>query len=172
VIEVKSRLDKKEVRDACEKIASVRRLTKTNYLVPPAAVLNLGGPPLSTTYAFVFAFSSRWSIKSITRNVSDWCDENPPSDWPDGVFILDRGSIRWFMNGRDQGCAVPGSAIGYVDQRPGDVLLMMLLNLHTAFANAWVPVNLQGYLPNAVFGVPMISHPAQPVWPAGTAPQN
>jgi hypothetical protein len=75
------------------------------------------------------------------------------------------------MNGRHQGCAVPQSALGYVGtQRPRDVLLMMLLNLHTAFANAWTPpVNLQRYVPNAALGVPYWTDPAEPVWPSEPA---
>ena len=80
---------------------------------------------------------------------------------------MDRGSVAWFLDGKHQGCAAPGSGLGFIQPvRPSDVLLLMLLNLHTAYANAWTPaVNLHMYVPHAVLGKPSWSDPPEPTWP-------
>lgn len=171
VIEVKGRLSKHEVRDACDKIASVKRLPKVHYLLDRRSLL-LDGVNLPPTYGFVFAYTSSTSLKSITENVIEWCDEHSPQDWPDGLFILDRGSVAWFLDGKHQASAAPGSCLGFIEpEGPSDVLLTMLLNLHTAYANAWAPaVNLQMYVPHAVVGVPRVSDPCEPVWPTDALP--
>jgi uncharacterized protein DUF6602 len=167
VIEVKGRLSKHEVRDACDKIASVKRLPKIHYLPDRRSLPDdVKLPP--PTYGFVFAYTSRTSLESITENVMEWCDEHPPQDWPDGLFIFDHGNVAWFLDGKHQGSAVPGSCLGFIQpERPSDVLLLMLLNLHAVYANAWTPaVNLQSYVPHAVFGIPRWSDPCEPVWPS------
>lgn len=179
VLEVKGRLNKHEVVDACNKIASVKRLPKIHYYADP---LGRFYPSLETgvalnhrpTFGYVFAYKSQTKIETIADNVIDWCKVHSPEEWPDGVFILDRGTVGWLLDGVFQECVVPGSQVGFIEsQEPRDVLLAMILNLNVAYVTAWMPpFKLHGYLPTAVLGVTKSSQPPEPTWPEQTLPPS
>lgn len=171
VIEVKSQLTKSEVLDACEKIASVKRLPKVHYYddILGRTWLANDGTTLNhrPTLGYVFAYTGRTQIETLANNVIEWCDGHAPAEWPDGFFVMDKGAIVWFKDGKSHECLYPGATIGVIEsRRPGDVLLNMALSLHTAFVSAWMPpFRLHPYLPTAVLGVAKHPMPAGPKWP-------
>ena len=169
VIEVKSRLNKKEVWDACEKIASVKRLPKVHYYDDPLGRrwLAYDGSTLNhrPTLGYVFAYEASTQIETLTDNVIEWCEGHGPEVWPDGLFVIGKGTISWFKDNKPHECLYPGASIGIIEsQHPRDVLLNMALSLHTAFVKAWMPpFRLHPYLPTAVLGV---AKRPKPPWPA------
>ena len=178
VIEVKSRLTKKEVRDACEKIASVKRLPKVHYyddILGRKWQAN-DGTQLNhrPTLGYVFAYEGSTQIETLANNVIEWCEGHAPEEWPDGLFVMGKGTIAWFKDGKAHESLYPGASIGVIkSQHPRDVLLSMALNLHTAFVTAWMPpFRLHPYLPTAVLGVAQWSTPAGPTWPDQTTPAD
>jgi hypothetical protein len=178
VIEVKSRLNKSEVWDACEKIASVKRLPKVHYYDD---ALGRGWPANDgtmlnhrPTLGYVFAYAGSTGIDTLASNVIDWCEEHVPEEWPDGLFVMGKGTIAWFMDGKSHECLYPGASIAVIEsQHPRDVLLNMALSLHMAFVTAWMPpFRLHPYLPTAVLGVVKRPTPTGPAWPKRLTPAD
>lgn len=173
VIEVKSSLNKAEVIDACETIASVKRLAKTNYFPDPLGrtYVDVDGRRVGhrPTFGYVFAYASRSRIETLADNVADWCEGRPPSEWPDGLYIMGKGSITWFRDGVPFECLVEGARLGFLQSSHArDTLLTMALNLHMAYVTAWMPpFRLHPYVASAGLGVAKWSEPAAPSWPSG-----
>jgi hypothetical protein len=95
VIEVKSSLNKEQLSDAFEKIASVKRLKKNQLSgVDQSAT----GSPLATvgTMGIVFAFDSTTSLQTLAENARDLNTKYEDSRlWPDLICVLDKGSITY-----------------------------------------------------------------------------
>jgi len=92
VIEVKSRLNKKEIEDGYEKIAACKRLKKT-----PVS----GGDQQATgselrsvaTYGVIFGFTSDTSLATLAQHAENLNSKYEPSAWPDLIVLLDSGTI-------------------------------------------------------------------------------
>lgn len=92
VIEVKSRLNKKELGDAAKKIASVKGLKKSlvNDMDQPVTMSHL----LTTqSLGIVFAYESSTSLETLSKNLAEINSSYPSSQWIDMVVILDKGVI-------------------------------------------------------------------------------
>jgi len=94
VIEVKSLLDKEQLADAYEKIASCKRLKKTPLSEIDRAAT---GSTLVTisTMGIVFAFGSRTSLDTLAENAKELNAEYDSTLWPDLVCVLDKGSLTY-----------------------------------------------------------------------------
>jgi hypothetical protein len=89
LIEVKSKLDRKELRDACEKIRLAKKLPKSAYHPDPPhqSRTAIGGPSPFPTMGMIFAFDS---IKPLTlgNHFAEWCEDHEPHERPDAIWIL------------------------------------------------------------------------------------
>ena len=160
VIEVKGRLTKREVFDACSKIASVKRLRKAAYrpdLLGRSYRSTIDDSMMShlPTLGFVFAFSSQAKLPTIASNVAEWSDDKPPDEWPDALFVLDKGTVCWMRDGGASTRVRRGSNLGGLQSARADqVLLTFVVSLYDMFANAWMPpLDISAYLPEIPFGL-------------------
>ncbi|HYF84283.1 MAG TPA: DUF6602 domain-containing protein [Clostridia bacterium] len=92
VIEVKSKLNKEELKDAAKKIASAKALKKTP--------VNDGDQPVTMsplviekTFGVVFAYESYTSLNTLSENLIEINAEYPSSQWIDMIVVLDKGII-------------------------------------------------------------------------------
>src|ERR1700722_16905783 len=94
VIEVKSRLNKKEIEDGYKKIAACKRLKKTPVL---AGDQQATGSDLATvaTYGVIFGFSSDTSLATLAQHAEELNSQYEPSAWPDLIVLLDSGTISY-----------------------------------------------------------------------------
>ncbi|MGB8964810.1 MAG: DUF6602 domain-containing protein [Candidatus Cybelea sp.] len=94
VIEVKTSLDKRELTDAYEKIASCKRLKKR-----PASTIDRAstGSDLSTiaTMGIVFGFSSGTTLGTLAENAKDLNERHESRLWPGVIVVLDKGVITY-----------------------------------------------------------------------------
>lgn len=140
VIEVKSRLNRAETLKACETIRSVKRLAKSSYY-PDV----LGRTP-EPTLGYIFAYESSTRIETIARNVWGWCEVHPPEEWPDAVYVLNRGVVAWADDKLQERVVRDGNLLA-VEFTPGKTLLTTAFHLHMAFVAAWTPrFNMHPYL--------------------------
>lgn len=91
VIQVKSRLNKGEIKDGLQNIASFKSLNR------PAAqqtgfVLRQGGRE-SRGFGLLFAYDSDLDWLDIVREVEAFGKSQPNRNWCNGIFILNRGVI-------------------------------------------------------------------------------
>jgi hypothetical protein len=96
VVEVKSQMNSKEAIDGCEKIAKVKRLARTAYVVQRKAPMDFSGPryPPHPFFGYVFAFEGI-KLETIEKRVFDWCKANPRVEHPDGLWVADSGMLVW-----------------------------------------------------------------------------
>lgn len=96
VVEVKSRLNKRQLEDAAVKIASVKRLYKT-------PVSNVDQPVIShplvmtRTLGVVFAFESDTSLETLAENLAEINAAYGLLEWIDCVVVLDVGLIGYML---------------------------------------------------------------------------
>lgn len=92
VIEVKSKLNKDQLKDAAKKIASVKTLR-------PTPITNIDQPVtfsdmiMTNTLGCVFAFDSYTSLVALADNLKEINSDYDSSDWIDLVVVLDKGYI-------------------------------------------------------------------------------
>jgi hypothetical protein len=88
VIEVKTRLDGRELKDACDKIAEAKKLPRRAYVRQPnpQSVLPIFG--------FVFAFDSI-QPKTLHGRLLKWCTDNPRNVHPDAAWVADGSMLVW-----------------------------------------------------------------------------
>lgn len=95
-IEVKSSLSKKELQDAAEKIASVKKLRKT-------PITNVDQPVTfsslitTRTLGVVFAYDSKTSLETLAENLCEINVGIPSDHWIDLVVVLDKGIIGYML---------------------------------------------------------------------------
>jgi hypothetical protein len=92
VIEVKSKLTKRELEDAAQKIVSVKALEKSPITDVDQPVTF--SPLITTrTLGVVFAYESATSLQSLAENLRDINRDIPSEQWIDSVVVLDQGTI-------------------------------------------------------------------------------
>ncbi len=97
VIEVKSSLNKKELGDAFEKVASCKRLKKRPLSEMDLETTKTG---LSTTgtMGVVFAFDAETSLEALAENTKEFNADYDSSLWPDLVVVLDKGVLAYAIS--------------------------------------------------------------------------
>ncbi|EKD79721.1 MAG: hypothetical protein ACD_40C00331G0004 [uncultured bacterium] len=135
VIEVKSNLNKVELKDAAKKVASVKCLKKT-------PLTDLDQPvtfsPLVTTktYGVVFAYESETSLETLAENLKEINKKYPSDQWIDLIVVLDKGVVgytvqspfengfpAWFGGATDDEFAPPPYYIHLVKADLGELTL-------------------------------------------------
>lgn len=156
VIEVKSRLDTKELEGALENMLSVRALSKAAYYKPLVPVLTrVYGQEweiLPTSY-FVFAFESMDPIKLLSR-LETLHEQHGLPEWSriDCVCVLDKGVIfNMGSNGMFDALPEPGSKLVFTETDRALLWFYSLMSRH--FNQASMPdFNLSPYLSKLTFG--------------------
>jgi len=152
IVEVKSRLDGRELLDACEKIKTVKSLPKIAYAPPPddnlrQALFHGRVYSHTPTAGLIFAFDSI-NLEELGRQFADWCGRQDVTLIPDGVWILGEGSLQWLApNGRFMARPDPDSNLSVIraDPEQGN-LLYLTIQLNALFAYSWMrPLDLQMY---------------------------
>lgn len=100
-IETKSNLNKEELRDAAEKIASIKKL-KRSPISNQDQQVNFSNFISITCLGVVFAYTSATSLKTLAKNLREINQTIPKSQRIDLVVVLDKG------------------VIGYVPKVPGE----------------------------------------------------
>jgi len=153
VVEVKSRLDGRELLDACEKIRAVKSLPKTAYGPPPAGNLRQGlyyGRIYSytPTAGIIFAFDSI-DLEKLAMQFGDWMVGKDPSLVPDSIWVLGKGQLMWADRGsRDLKTRPDHGADLVVIQADPDQgnLLYLASQISILLSYAWMPpLALQDY---------------------------
>lgn len=172
VVEVKSHLDGRELRDACEKIKRAKSLPKTAYgpsLGFEHEIIFYGRPYRYTpTAGLIFAFGSM-RLEEVASQFSSWCAGQDLALVPDGIWIFGQGYLVWSRprNAGFEPRPEPGCEIAVVRADPdNDILLQLAIHLNVLFTNAWMPpLNLGDYGRGASAGE-IISRLAVPDVPA------
>lgn len=94
VIEVKSCLNKNEIKDAFDKIVSCKKLKKR-----PLSQLDQRptGSKLTTigTFGIIFGFDSDTKLETLAENIKEFNKDYESKLWPDMVIVLDKGVINY-----------------------------------------------------------------------------
>ncbi|MCE5322699.1 hypothetical protein LLG46_05200 [bacterium] len=93
VFEVKSKLTKHELNDAAEKIASVKRLRRTELPQRKGGEL---ARFMKRPLGVVFAFSAKTKPETVAKNLVEINSARPTSEWIDVILILDVAVIGYF----------------------------------------------------------------------------
>lgn len=88
VVEVKSRLDGRELRNGFEKIAAVKSLAKRGHAEPLHA----------QTFGVIFAFESAISAGTVLNHYRKLIEEKGFGHHPDLVVVLDKGALTILAN--------------------------------------------------------------------------
>jgi hypothetical protein len=142
VIEVKTKLDKEQLTDACEKIERLKALPKTAYFPAPySRTANGKTYPYVPTVSMIFAYDSI-DMKTLADHFIDWCASREPEACPDSIWVLGKGYLMWTdaETGSLIGTREPGSgALLLAPVHDEDILfpLVLVLNLH--FVTAGMP---------------------------------
>jgi hypothetical protein len=94
IIEVKSKLNKDQLKDAAEKISSVKR-------IKPSPISNVDQPVtfsdliIANTLGCVFAYDSYTSLETLAENLKEINEQYESDCWIDLVVVLDKGIISY-----------------------------------------------------------------------------
>ncbi|MGW7606316.1 DUF6602 domain-containing protein [Streptomyces sp. NPDC054766] len=153
VVEVKTKLDKAQLVDACDKISKLRRMSKNSYrpapgLIPRKTLAYGKVYDFFPTSGIIVAFDSL-KLETVGGHLMEWCQTRPPAEWPDSVWVLGRGNLQWQNpdNGLLERSPEPGSLLVQVDADVSqDILLALALHLNIHFSDAWMhPLDLIPY---------------------------
>jgi hypothetical protein len=113
VIEVKTSLNKAELADAYEKVASCKRLKKSKQTEMDRAPT---GSSLTTvtTMGIVFAFASDTSLSTLAENARDLNANYDSKLWPDVIVVLDKGVITYAFH------LIGQQSMGFASMRADD----------------------------------------------------
>jgi hypothetical protein len=161
VVEVKTKLDKEQLVDACNKISKLRHMSKGSYRPTPGLI-----PRKTSAYGKVYDFFPTSGIivafdslklETIGSHLMDWCQNRPPVEWPDSVWVLGKGHLQWQNpdNHLIERSPEPGSLLAQIDTDASqDILLALALHLNIRFSDAWMnPIDLVPYAGAARLGV-------------------
>jgi len=97
VIEVKSKLNKDELRDAATKIATVKKIKATPICGADQPV-TFSEIITTSIFGCVFAFDSYTSLETLAENLKEInATEENPDHWIDLVVVLDKGCIGYAL---------------------------------------------------------------------------
>lgn len=96
IIEVKSTLSKEELKDAVNKVASVKKLKRSpiTQLDQPVTFSEL---IVNSVFGVVFAYNSTTSLETLADNLRELNSELPRSEWTDLVVVLGKGMLGYYI---------------------------------------------------------------------------
>jgi hypothetical protein len=102
VVQVKSRLDGKELKSAAENIAAVKRLEKAD-VTPMDEVVRASPLIVTTTRGIVFAYDSAITLERAGEVLGEINTKIHSDLWIDELVVLDKGTISYAMQGLSGG---------------------------------------------------------------------
>lgn len=144
VVEVKTKLNRSELLDACEKIRRVKRLPKTAYFddgTGRQAIVRGQTVPFPPARGIIFGFESI-NLTTLSNHYREWCSGRPAEELPESVWILGKGSLQWTNpdERKVDTSAEYGAGLLLLDTLPDeDVLFALVVHLNILFAPAWMP---------------------------------
>ena len=95
-IEVKTNLNKAELRDAALKISRVKALKKSPIGNVDQQV-TMSEVVVTKTTGVVFAYSSATSLETLANNLAEINKDTPFNEWIDEIIVLDKGLITYYV---------------------------------------------------------------------------
>ncbi len=142
IIEVKSRLDTRELRDAQTKVARAKALEKSTY-IPQTGDIRWTTTAYGSQfdyfpmYGMVFAYTSI-ELREIGAALIDSQREVPIDKWVDSVVVLDRGVLLYSdASGALADRPSPGGQLCAITSQ--EALVPATLAIQSAFTGAWMP---------------------------------
>ncbi|MEU5888038.1 DUF6602 domain-containing protein [Streptomyces sp. NPDC047461] len=142
-IEVKTRLTKGELINACEKIREIKQMEKIAYyensLVKTTAKAYGRIHPHFPTVGDIFAFDSI-DLDTIGQHLAEWCQGKDCSTVPDGVWILGKGYFQWETEGGQisMRATQAGRLTRFAPWEETDILYPMLMALNINYGESWM----------------------------------
>ena len=96
VIQVKSRLNKDEIKNGLANLASFKRLDRAHY--EPTGWVIYDERKSNRGFGILFAYDSDLEWQDIIREIEAFAKQNPNHVWCNGVFILNKG---FFLHGEE-----------------------------------------------------------------------
>ncbi len=90
VIQVKSRLNKKEIKQGLENVASFKRLARE---AQPAPFLSGPGPRSTRGFGILFAYDSDLKWLEIIHEIEAFAKTHPHQEWCNTIVILSKGMM-------------------------------------------------------------------------------
>ncbi|MEU2605992.1 DUF6602 domain-containing protein [Streptomyces albus] len=153
MVEVKTKLDKAQLVDACGKISRMRDLPKTAYR-PIAGTIPRFTKAYGNKYNYfptsgmIFAFDGI-NLDTLGDHLVAWCRNRHPTEWPDSVWVAGEGHLQWGdpRTGSLLRSPAAGASLIQIDSYPEqDILLPLALHLNIHFSDAWMePLDLLPY---------------------------
>ena len=91
VMQVKSKLTKKELKKGLENIASYKKLKRKEH----SFVINIGKIKSNRGFGILFAYDSDLDWKDIVKEAETYAKNNPKEVWCNCIVILNRGIITY-----------------------------------------------------------------------------
>lgn len=152
VVEVKSKLDLKELRNSLETISSAKRLRKLSYHKEVDEREKERKGEALPIFGYVFAYDSV-NLHGLYSKAKMELSYYPASLRPDAVWVLGIGAYNWadLRTGQIQSVANERSLLSVGDIDPQvDVLMNMMLILNSALSDVHVPkFDIRPYVKNA-----------------------
>lgn len=89
-IQVKSKANRKELREGFDNIASYKRLKR---IAGSSARMFTGRPQSETGFGILFAYDSDLDWEDIVSEACDFASTNPSDVWCNAIFILSKGML-------------------------------------------------------------------------------
>lgn len=89
-IQVKSKANRKELREGFENIASYKRLKR---ITGSGARISIGRPQSETGFGILFAYDTDLDWQDIVSEVRDFASSNPSNVWCNAIFVLSKGML-------------------------------------------------------------------------------
>ncbi|WP_367321802.1 DUF6602 domain-containing protein [Streptomyces sp. HUAS ZL42] len=157
VIEVKSFLDREELRSACEKIARLKAFPKTAYhwdKVGQTRWVYGRSWHYVPTVGIIFAYDGA-NIDSLAEALRDISETRPPELRVDSVWVLNKGFVNWCCPHNDNVDVSPEPKAGLVaiEATPQEMLMPLVAHLNMHFVTAWMSaLKITDYMPNETWG--------------------
>ncbi|KOV82191.1 hypothetical protein ADL01_10695 [Streptomyces sp. NRRL WC-3618] len=171
VIEVKSKLDSKELIDACEKLRRVKQLPKSAFY-PQMFQTQYRMYGREYTYlptaGIIFAFDGI-DMAKLGDQLAEWCRDKPLDERPDSVWVMGKGYFTWVDESPHPQVAVQESSNFALMELPevGEVLFPFTLYLSMHFAAARMdPLKLIDYASQTSIGS------MRTTWSVGSTPDE
>jgi hypothetical protein len=171
LIEIKSVLSPRDLRASWTKTADIKRYPKTawipsNKLLEPVVELYGKQWEYFPTVGFIFAFTSRSSLKTLRELMWELAQDTEPEHRLDGVWILDKGSILWWSETTAGFTAQPGEDVwiqSIENLEGGSPVPLMTMHLQAIFQSVFTrPFRIGDYMGDMPFGLRDIIGPDHP----------
>jgi hypothetical protein len=171
LIEVKSVLTPQALRTSWAKSAAIKRYPKTawipsNRLLKPVVELYGKQWEYFPIVGFVFAFTSRSSLKTLRELMWELAQDTEPEHRLDGVWILDKGSILWWSETTAGFTAQPGEDVwiqSIENPEGGSPVPLMTMQLQVIFQSVFTrSFRIGDYMGDMPFGRRDIIGPDHP----------